>query len=791
MYLCSVKPLKLIRLLAQALARPQVSWLIFIAVVLHPASVQSQPVINEVMADNLTTIANGGLFSDWIELYNPGASDVSLNGYGLSDSTNTPLKFAFPASAVLPANSRLLVWCDAATNAPGYHATAFSLAAKGELVALHFRTTTTTSLVDLVTFGPQLTDRSIGRIPDGTGTWTLNQPTPDAPNLAQALGPITGLRINEWTATNTIANSEGTNDWLELYNPSTNPVALAGLVFSTDLTMPPANTARPPLSFIEAGGFLLYHCVGNKSAKNADELDFKLSNTTGETNTLYASDRTNIIDRITFPGNVAVPGYWAADISYGRLPDGGTNIVRFSPSKVTPEASNFLPITNVVINECLTHTDPPIEDAIELYNPTTSDVDISYWWLSNRAENANKFQIPPGTVLPALGYKVFYEQAGNLQVPHQGSNTSGTGSDPDFTLNSAHGDSVYLFTGDVAGTLTGFRKFVTFGSAEHGFSFGRYITTAGVDFTAMSHTTFGHDNPTTLADFRMGTGLTNAYPKMGPLVINEIMYHPPDIIMGATVIDDATNEYIEVYNITTNTVYLYDPTGLVNDETNFFWAHTRTNTWKLGGMVNFDFPTNIHLAAGESLLLVNFDPAIAPELNAFRTKYGIPSNVQIFGPYGGGKLKNSGGAVELYKPDPPQPPSHPDWRYVPFILVDRINFNDKAPWPTGADGGGSALQRIVPERYGNEPTNWVAAAPTPGWQTVHIDSSQQVGNSFVLGFSGWAGGSYSIQWKTDLALLGGWTRLTNFNPWPTSGWHQVTTPLTTSNRFYRLVTPAQ
>jgi len=59
----------------------------------------------------------------------------------------------------------------------------------------------------------------------------------------------------------------GTNDWLELYNPSTNPVALAGLVFSTDLTTPPANAARPPLSFIEAGGFLEYHLRGQQGGE--------------------------------------------------------------------------------------------------------------------------------------------------------------------------------------------------------------------------------------------------------------------------------------------------------------------------------------------------------------------------------------------------------------------------------------------------------------------------------------------------------------------------------------------
>jgi len=98
------------------------------------------------------------------------------------------------------------------------------------------------------------------------------------------------------------------------------------------------------------------------------------------------------------------------------------------------------------------------------------------------------------------------------------------------------------------------------------------------------------------------------------------------------------------------------------------------------------------------------------------------------------KLKNSA-APSSYTADPPQSPAHPDWRYVPYILVDRVNFNDKVPWPTGADGGGYSLQRIVAERYGNEPTNWTAAATTPGWQNLQIDSSQLVGSSFVLGFS--------------------------------------------------------
>jgi len=114
------------------------------------------------------------------------------------------------------------------------------------------------------------------------------------------------------------------------------------------------------------------------------------------------------------------------------------------------------------------------------------------------------------------------------------------------------------------------------------------------------------------ANFRTGKGLTNAYPKVGPLVINEIMYHPPDILMGATVIDDATNEYIEIYNITTTRCPLRILVVLMTDATNFVWADTRTNTWKGGRNVNFEFPPNIHLTAGESLLLVILNPVNRP-----------------------------------------------------------------------------------------------------------------------------------------------------------------------------------
>src|SRR4029079_8183569 len=127
-------------------------------------------------------------------------------------------------------------------------------------------------------------------------------------------------------------------------------------------------------SFIKSGGFQVFM---SGSGNRGEHMTFKLSSTSGETIYLYASNRTTIVDQISF-------GPQERDISFGRLPDGGPNFFLFSPTnRVTPgDPNDYLSLTNVVVNEILTHTDPPLEDAIELYNTTDQPVDISYWWLS-------------------------------------------------------------------------------------------------------------------------------------------------------------------------------------------------------------------------------------------------------------------------------------------------------------------------------------------------------------------------------------------------------------------------
>lgn len=334
-----------------------------------------------------------------------------------------------------------------------------------------------------------------------------------------------------------------------------------------------------------------------------------------------------------------------------------------SPGLIDPAPPG---LAGILVNEVITHTSSPQVDTIELHNPTTNDVNIGGWFLSDDFDEPRKFRIPAGTMIAAGGFRLFDESQFNPDP----------GVPPSFAFSSK-GDEVFLFSGDANTNLTGYVYGFEFGPAEEGVSFGRYLTSLSEEhFVAQRTNTFG---------------ATNAGPKVGPVVISEILYRPPDLRDKADNIED---EYVELYNNTAMAVPLFDPA-------------TPTNTWRLGNGVDFVFPTNVTMAAGSYLLVVAFDPAATPAaLNEFRNKYGLSTNTPIIGPFDG-KLDNAGESVELYKPGPSEAGE------VPFILVEKIAYSDTAPWPTNADGTGASLQRIDATGYGNDAENW-AAGLTPG-----------------------------------------------------------------------------
>ena len=632
-------------------------------------------VLNEVMANNQSVTNADGSITDWVELYNPSDTDSSLADLSLSDDSSTPRRWVFPPDATIPARGYLVVRCDgnapASTNSLGALNTGFGLKASGSKVYLFDARSNGGGLLDSIVFGLQAPDYSLGRIPNATGAWALCLPTLASANVAAGLGNPMALKINEW-----MADPASGSDWFELYNPGNQPVSMGGYYLTQDLN----NRTKyliPPYSFIASGGkgFALFQ-ADNKPSSGADHVNFRLAKE-GSPLGLFAPNGT-LVDGVTF-------GAQATGVSEGRLPDGNSTIVRF-PTSSTPGNANYLPLTTVAINEVLSHTDDPLEDAIEVRNLTPQALDIGGWWLSDARDDLKRFRIPDGTVLSAGGYAVFYEYQINPYPWHA----------PAFALNGAKGDQIFLAQTDGQGNLTGYHAEIAFGAAENGVSFGRYESSVDVDFVALSQRTFGVDAPASTNDFVLGQGLPNAYPKVGPLVFNEIMYHPPDV--GTN--DNSIDEYLELLNVTDRPVPLFNL-----DAPQF--------TWHLRDGVDFDFPTNITVPAHGLILVVNFNPTNSDQLAAFRLKYGVSDTLPVFGPYQG-KLANDSEGLNLNKPDQLEPNGD-----MPYVLVERVVYADSAPWPSLADGNtnypaGVSLQRRVATEYGNDPVNWFAGLPTAG-----------------------------------------------------------------------------
>jgi hypothetical protein len=318
-------------------------------------------------------------------------------------------------------------------------------------------------------------------------------------------------------------------------------------------------------------------------------------------------------------------------------------------------ASTPLP-GSVVINELLAHSHAEASDWIELHNTTDQPINIGGWFISDDDSSEAalmKYQIPLNTIIPAYGYIVFYEAA-------------------DFNgfAFSENGETAYL-TSSVDGQLGGYRISESFGPSPTGIAFGRHykVSTDSYNFVLMSSIT---------------PGSANADPLVGPVVISEIMYHPPTL-------KDA--EYVELLNISKETIQLYDA--------------DKGTGWKFtdDGGFEFYFSAGSAIVPGERILIVKNQAVFAGE-------YAAPAGTQVF-EWGDGSLSNSGEKIEL------SVPGDIDSRGTRYhIRVDRVVYSDGSqdtdPWPIAADGSGQALHRIDIEAYGNDVANWEAATPTPG-----------------------------------------------------------------------------
>jgi hypothetical protein len=448
-------------------------------------------------------------------------------------------------------------------------------------------------------------------------------------------------------------------EFIELKNRGTNTLNLSGLTFAgINFTFTNGTLLAPGAFFVLARNATAFatkypgavvHGIYSGRLDNAGE-NLRLVHAIGA-----GIFGVNYDDTTPWPAASDNFGFSIVPRSFvvTQAPDNGASWRASSQVGGSPGADDPEPnIPPIVINEVLTASTPPQQDTIELYNPTAEAVNVGGWFLTDDPNAPMKYRIPNDTTIAAGGYLTFNETQFNASP---GSATS-------FSLSS-QGEQVYLFSGDANTNLTGYSHGLNFDGAAPGVSFGRYLNSVGEEqFPAQTLLTF--DN-------------ANSGPRVGPVVLNEIHYHP------------ATNgdEFIELRNITGAVVELFDP------------AHA-TNTWRMNGL-NYTFPQGIALAPNAYCLLVATNPA------GFRLKYSVATNILILGPWSG-SLQDSGERLRL------QRPGTPDTNGFGYITVDEVRYNDRAPWPPSADGTGASLQRRVAAQYGNDPINWDASLPTPG-----------------------------------------------------------------------------
>jgi hypothetical protein len=195
--------------------------------------------ISEIQPVNRGTVFDAFQEPDpWIEIYNPGTSSVSLEGYALSDNYARFRRWRFPGSLQIPGGGYLLVWMDgqpsqttASTVQP--HAN-FRLHPDGGSIVLTRLFEGHPMVVDYIDYPAVSADLSFGMLnmAETAGSGLLIHPTPRGPNSS-----VPTVIVNEW-----YVSPPGEPGWFELFNPSGATVDLTGLVVTLtalDLQVPP------------------------------------------------------------------------------------------------------------------------------------------------------------------------------------------------------------------------------------------------------------------------------------------------------------------------------------------------------------------------------------------------------------------------------------------------------------------------------------------------------------------------------------------------------------------------
>lgn len=233
--------------------------------------------------------------------------------------------------------------------------------------------------------------------------------------------PLRNVVINEFLA----HTDDPEQDFIELYNHSTQAVSLAGCVLSDDPDLD--KYVIPGGVTIPANGFVSF---------NQTTLGFSLS-ADGETIYFKNAARTRVLDAVRFDGQ-------ENGVSMGRWPDGSDQFYRVA-AKTAGTNNAAIRGSDVVLNELMYHpiTENDDDQYIELFNRNAQSVDLSGWTLGGGVS----FTFPSNTTIAGNGYVVVANVRANFLTNHPGVNPA-------------------IVYGDWSGNLSGGGERVTLGKPD-------------------------------------------------------------------------------------------------------------------------------------------------------------------------------------------------------------------------------------------------------------------------------------------------------------------------------------
>ncbi|MCP4192858.1 MAG: tandem-95 repeat protein [Planctomycetaceae bacterium] len=508
----------------------------------------------------------------------------------------------------------------------------------------------------------------------------------DTPATADNLA-ITEINYNPHSALTQFGELDVDNDqfeFVELVNTSSERIDLTEVAFvladnegknegiefkfSTQTLNPGESivVVRNRTAFVSRYGSSVRIAESSETSTGTDSFDKALSNS-GELLTLVDAQGT-VIQQFEYNDGGSWPG--RAD-GNGSTLEAPTTTIDYNVGGDWRSSNEFGgspgkagtgPIRDVVINEILTHTDLPQIDIVELHNTTDETMNLGGWYISDNNSNYFAHQLNIiSDIIPAGGYLTVDEtQLG-------------------FGFKGQESDDAWLIAADLNGKPVRFADHAEFGATQNGVSVGLWPNGDKRLFPMQSNT----------------LGTANSGPRLSNIYLGEVHYHP-----GVTDSLDISRDELEFVEVVNNS-----------------GAPADISHWRLDNAVDLQFPSNTILANGERITLVGFDPqSETGKADAFRDIHGMNATAALLGPYTG-VLDNGGERLELERPE--------DLEQIGlgFVLVDRVVYEDNAPWPTAADGLGKSLHRNVAVTYGDFNTSWEAATPSPGTgeMTINID----------------------------------------------------------------------